>query len=349
MASNLRTQAGPWCGGLTDTAVQIRASVLRSVASARAIVAEDDNLTLNRREFPAVSLWSDPERKYRHRIATINPQGLSPGTDYFFRLELDGDTSKALPGRFRTAPALNSASGFKFALSGCARPRFLLGGVRPEAYKAIAAMRDLLFFFHLGDFHYQNIEDEAIEPRLEAYDETLRRDGVGDLFRDLPIAYCWDDHDFLGNNAAGGDPAHAAKRRFARDAYDIYAPHYPLASSTEGIYQSFQIGRVLFILADSRYAKSPSGGSGTSGKTVLGVNQKAWLKSELLRGRDLDLIVWASSIPWVGADEALLSGDAAVTRIKAPTRRAKTSGQGMRPSGPNSASTWSIIRSATSA
>jgi len=304
MASNLRTQAGPWCGGLTDTSVQIRASVLRPVASARAIVAEDANLTLNRREFPAVSLWSDPERKYRHRIATINPQGLSPGTDYFFRLELDGDTSKALPGRFRTAPALNSASGFKFALSGRARPRFLLGGVRPEAYKAIAAMRDLLFFFHLGDFHYQNIEDEAIEPRLEAYDETLRRDGVGDLFRDLPIAYCWDDHDFLGNNAAGGDPAHAAKRRFARDAYDIYVPHYPLASSTEGIYQSFQIGRVLFILADSRYAKSPSGGSGTSGKTVLGVNQKAWLKSELLRGRDLDLIVWASSIPWVGADEA---------------------------------------------
>ena len=153
MASNLRTQAGPWCGGLTDTSVQIRASVLRSVASARAIVAEDANLTVNRREFPAVSLWSDPERKYRHRIATINPQGLSPGTDYFFRLELDGDTNKALPGRFRTAPALNSASGFKFALSGCARPRFFLGGVRPEAYKAIAAMRDLLFFFHLGVLH----------------------------------------------------------------------------------------------------------------------------------------------------------------------------------------------------
>jgi hypothetical protein len=56
MASNLRTQAGPWCGGLTDTSVQIRASVLRPVASARAIVAEDANLTLNRREFPAVSL-----------------------------------------------------------------------------------------------------------------------------------------------------------------------------------------------------------------------------------------------------------------------------------------------------
>ena len=28
MAENLRTQAGPWCGGLTDTSVTIRASLL---------------------------------------------------------------------------------------------------------------------------------------------------------------------------------------------------------------------------------------------------------------------------------------------------------------------------------
>ena len=205
MATNLRTQAGPWCGGLTDTSVQIRASVLRSVATARIIVAENEALSVNPTIFPAASMWSDPERKYRHRIATFNPQGLRPTTDYFFRLEIDGDTTKAIPGRFRTAPPLNTPGGFRFALSGCARPRFLFGGVRPEAYKAIAAMKDLLFFFHLGDFHYQNIGDKSVEPRLEAYDDTLRREGVGDLFRDLPIAYCRDDHDFLGNNSDGGD------------------------------------------------------------------------------------------------------------------------------------------------
>ena len=67
-------------------------------------------------------------------------------------------------------------------------------------------MPDLLFFFHLGDFHYKNIDDESVVPRLEAYDDTLRREGIGDLFRQLPLAYCWDDHDFLGNNSEGGDP-----------------------------------------------------------------------------------------------------------------------------------------------
>ena len=302
MSDNLRTQSGPWCGGLTDTSVMIRASILRSVTTARVIVAENEQLSTNATAHDAVSLWADPDRSYRHQVVTFTPGGLRPDTNYFFRLELDGDVTRALPGRFRTAPRSGQPLGFRFALGGCAKPK-LFGGTRPEAYKAIAGMSDLLFFFHLGDFHYENVGDESVVPRLEAYDDTLRREGVGDLFRQLPLAYCWDDHDFLGNNTEGGDPDNATARRFARDAYDIYVPHYPLASSTEGIYQSFRIGRVLFLLTDSRFAKSPRRGSGTSGKTVLGVNQKTWLKSELLRGKDLDLIVWASSIPWIGADD----------------------------------------------
>jgi phosphodiesterase/alkaline phosphatase D-like protein len=302
MAESLRTQAGPWCGGLTDSSVVIRASVLRSVTRARAIVAEDESLTTNVTVHDAVSLWVDPRRSYRHKIATFVPTGLQPATRYFFRLELDGDTTKALPGSFRTAPALGHPTGFRFALSSCAKPK-LFGGTRPEAYRAIAGMSDLLFFFHLGDLHYKNVDDESLEPRLEAYDDTLRREGIGDLFRTIPLAYCWDDHDFLGNNSEGGETDNQNARRSARDAYDLYVPHYPLASSTEGIYQSFQLGRVLFLLTDTRYAKSPRSGSGTSGKTILGVNQKAWLKSQLTRGKDLDLIVWANSIPWIGADD----------------------------------------------
>ena len=266
-------------------------------------MAEDEKLSTNVTVHDAVSLWADPERSYRHQIARSCPRDCRPATRYFFRLELDGDTNKSVARPISHGAPVGQPLGFRFALSGCAKPK-LFGGTRPEAYKAIAGMSDLLFFFHLGDFHYENIDDESVVPRLEAYDDTLRREGIGDLFRQLPLAYCWDDHDFLGNNSEGGDPDNEMARRFARDAYDIYVPHYPLASSTEGIYQSFQIGRVLFLLTDSRFAKSPRGGSGTSGKTVLGVNQKAWLKTQLLRGKDLDLIVWASSIPWIGAEDA---------------------------------------------
>jgi phosphodiesterase/alkaline phosphatase D-like protein len=302
MAEHLRTQAGPWIGALTESSATIRASILKGVTSARLIVAENEALTQQPRTFPASSIWEDPARDYRHKIATFALRGLTPGTQYHFRLELDGSTSKALPGRFRTAPRLGDAAGFKFALAGCANPFGF--GEKTEAYRAIMGDPDLLFFFHLGDFHYKNIEDEALSPRLEAYDDTLRREPIGDLFRQLPIAYGWDDHDFLGNNSEGGAPGNDRARRFARDAYDVYVPHYPFASSSDGIYQSFQIGRVLFLLTDSRYAKSPRNGSGTSGKTVLGINQKAWLKQQLIAGKDLDLIVWSSSIPWIGAAEA---------------------------------------------
>jgi len=299
MPQQLRTESGPWCGALTDTSVTIRASVFRSVARARVIVAEDAALTMNPMAFDATNVWVDPNRDYRHKLATFQPSGLRPNTQYFFRLELDGDITSSLPGRFSTAPRAGDAAGFRFALAGCAKTGFPGGKRCPEPYKAMAAMPELLFFFHLGDFHYENIDEDEIVPRLEAYDGTLRNEGVGDLFRQVPLAYVWDDHDFLGNNAAGGDPRHANARRAARDAYDLHVPHYPFVSPSDGIYQSFQIGRVLFLLTDSRFAKSPSG-SGTSGKTVLGINQKAWLKSELLRGRDLDLVVWASSFPWIG-------------------------------------------------
>jgi alkaline phosphatase D len=300
MAEHLRTQAGPWVGALSESSATIRASILSGVTSAGVIVAEDEALTLRPQTFPASSIWVDPERDYRHKIATFVAQGLTPDTSYHFRLELDGSTTKALPGRFRTAPRAGDARGFKFALAGCADPGFI---ERTEAYRAVMAMPDLLFFFHLGDFHYHNINDEAISPRLEAYDDTLRREPIGDLFRQLPIAYCWDDHDFLGNNSAGGKPSNDRARRFARDAYDVYVPHYPFASSSDGIYQSFQIGRVLFLLADSRFAKSPKD-SDASAKTVLGINQKNWLKQQFSAGKDLDLIVWASSIPWIGEANA---------------------------------------------
>jgi phosphodiesterase/alkaline phosphatase D-like protein len=303
MAAQFRTQAGPWAGALTDTSITIRASVLRSVTAARVVVAESEDLVTNPTVHDSTSLWLDPDRDYRHKIATFHCRGLRPATGYFYQLELDGVLGHALPGRFRTAPAAGTPSSFRFACGGCARPGWF-GEDRKEAYDAIAALPDVLFFVHLGDFHYRNIGDESVVPRLEAYDDTLRRDGIGDLFRRVPLAYTWDDHDFLGNNSEGGAEGNQVSRRFARDAYDIYVPHYALASSTDGAHQSFQIGRVLFLLTDSRFSKSPRKGSGTSGKTMLGVNQKAWLKDQLLRGKDLDLIVWASSVPWIGEAEA---------------------------------------------
>ncbi len=306
MNSHTRINAGPWVGAVSDSNATIKASVMSGVMAARIVIAENAALTLNPSFYPTTYIWSDPEKDYRPKIITFRLKGLTPNTQYHYGLELDGvlDQGNKI-GRFRTFPKADSKADFRFACASCSgNDQFGAGFPDPEGFLALAQEKDLLFFFHLGDLHYGNVGDEELKKRLDKYDWMLERPEPGALFRNLPIAYCWDDHDFLGNNKEGGDEKNRVAARFARDAYDVYVPHYDFVNAADGIYQSFAVGRVLFLLTDSRFNKSPRKGSGTSGKTVLGTNQKRWLKDQFIVGKSFDLTVWANSIPWIGPAEA---------------------------------------------
>ena len=298
VSDSVWTNAGPWLGALTDSGAAVKVSAFHDIKSARLVVAQDERLERAVATFPAASVWEDGQRRYKHQIIGFQATDLEPDREYFYAVELDGKMGEAPAGRFRTAPPTGSRSSFRFALASCARPRWT-GGVRPEAYRAIANDRDLLFFCHLGDLHYTDNRDEEIGSRLEDYDDALKREGPRELFRTLPVAYAWDDHDFLGNGSGGADPKRRSAAGYARDAYGIYTPHYELARPQDGIYQVFEIGRVLFLLTDTRSRRSPSSGSPT-GRSMLGVMQKSWLMSQLLCGKSMDLIVWVNSIPWIG-------------------------------------------------
>jgi alkaline phosphatase D len=89
----------------------------------------------------------------------------------------------------------------------------------------------------------------------------------------------------------------------AVSAYRQCVPHYPLAvQDIDGpIYHSFSIGRIYYILTDLRSERDPKKQDDTPEKTMLGLKQKKWLKDELLRGSlYYSLVVWASSVPWIG-------------------------------------------------
>lgn len=281
--------AGPWCGALTDSSVVVKASVFKTATAAKLVVANDPGLTAGRKEFPATSLLKTPG--YDYKTASFQATGLNPGKQYFYRIEFTSPSEASMPGRFRTAPAAGSPVGFQFGLASCAKAN--PGDSRPEAYQSLVNIPNLLFFFHLGDYHYWNIETGDVATRLDGYDSGMRRPSVGDLFRQMPVAYTWDDHDFLGNNSMGGE--NATNAATARQAYDLYVPHYALPPADQGIYQSFQLGRVLFLQPDSRFHKRATG----TGRTIYGATQKAWLKERLLHGKSLDLIVWANSVPWI--------------------------------------------------
>src|SRR5690606_34963750 len=83
-------------------------------------------------------------------------------------------------------------------------------------------------------------------------------------------------------------------REASTAVYRQVVPHWTLQDST-GIWQSFRVGRVLFILTDERSYRDPNITGGTS-KTMLGAAQITWLRNicEAAANDGTALIVWCS-------------------------------------------------------
>jgi hypothetical protein len=110
----------------------------------------------------------------------------------------------------------------------------------------------------------------------------------------VPVAYVWDDHDYGTNNADAAAPSRDA----ARTAYRQAVPHHrlPAGSDSGAIYQAFSMGRVRFVLTDTR--------SERSGTSMLGREQLAWLLDEIrTASRTHALVVWVNPDPWIAPDE----------------------------------------------
>ena len=75
------------------------------------------------------------------------------------------------------------------------------------------------------------------------------------------------------------------------------------------IYQSFQVGRVKFILTDLRSERDSVTNKDNASKSMMGGKQKEWFKRELLAANGkYPLICWVSSVPWIGQAGANVYG-----------------------------------------
>jgi hypothetical protein len=73
-----------------------------------------------------------------------------------------------------------------------------------------------------------------------------------------------------------------------------------LVTGEGAIYQSFTVGRVAFVMTDTRSERDAEAGPGGVGDSVLGSSQRQWLKQELLEAsRTHALVVWVSAVPWI--------------------------------------------------
>jgi phosphodiesterase/alkaline phosphatase D-like protein len=233
----------------------------------------------------------------RQGVARFTLRDLEPGRSYHYAVEVNGVLDLQATGHFR----VQDEPSHLFAFGSCADSRS-----NHAIFDTIRTLQPApAFFVHLGDLHYDDIGQFApangvsyLPQYRAAYDEVLAG-RQGHLWRTMPIAYTWDDHDYGPNDSDTLSPGKVDAYRAFRE----YVPHRPLASPTrEGIYQSFVVGRVRYVLTDCRSKRSPKWRTDNASKVVLGAAQEAWFKAELLAAKAAGQVVcWGNSKPWIAS------------------------------------------------
>lgn len=284
------TAASPWCGAVTASGATVKARLSASGVQARLVVSEREGL--------AAPLFSPPSTSSgtNGNVVALTIAGLRPATRYDYALELNGIVDPARVGRFTTFPS--DPASFRFAMGGDSDYRS--DKYSQQVFDAIAA-EDPLFFLFIGDLHYNDTNSARVEPYRANYEGVLAGRSFSRLLRSTSVVYVWDDHDCAGNatdRTRIGLP-------FAQRAYREYVPSYQPTNASGPINQAFTVGRARFIITDNRSAREPSALPDNAEKTILGSEQKAWFKNELLaaKARGDKVIFWVCSTPWIGQPE----------------------------------------------
>ncbi|MDX2521383.1 alkaline phosphatase D family protein [Streptomyces stelliscabiei] len=297
-----------WTGATTDTIARVRAR-FTTADSATLLVADNEAMT-GPASFGPVASGTD-------NVCTWNVTGLAAGTRYWMRVD-NGTLNPSFASTFRTHPApAGERASYIFGAAGDA-------GLTGDGYEggitnatsdslvfdtmtAQAASEEWAWFSHLGDLHYKNIATNSPALFRSAYFDNMNYGGVvnpgarqATFFRSLASTYVWDDHDYGPNDSDRTSASNAA----ANQVYREWVPHYTLPSAS-AIYQTWQVGRVLYIASDVRSARDPNSNPQAPTKTMLGSAQKTWMEGVLsaARGNGAEALVWQSPSRWVGGTD----------------------------------------------
>lgn len=280
--------AWAWAGAVTPNSFAVTAQLSHPAAAA------DLALVVRREPGGAEAGRFPPAAVSPGGVARFDAAGLQPATRYRWAVAVAGREDRYRSGALTTLPA--GRASFTLAFGSCAST-----GSNGQVFDRIREVAPLLFI-HTGDFHYEDIDDDAPEAIRAAYARSLRAPAQQALWLEVPVLYTWDDHDYGGNDSDRTTRSRAA----ARAVYREIVPHYPLPLDGP-IAQAVTVGRVRVIVTDSRSERDPSRWQDGPGKSMLGERQLAWLFEELLRARDeAALIVWVNSVPWISSES---SGD----------------------------------------
>lgn len=269
-----------WSGALQPTSATVIAKMTNASTTCRLVASTSASFTS-----PIYSPFSVASSS-GNNLAEMNITGLQPNTQYFYAVESNGvlDNSAEDVGRFRT-PGTGAYS-FSFAHGSCA------ASGNHNVFTAIQN-KNPLFFLETGDLHYADPNSADITVHRTPYESNvLSQPAISNLLKNTAFAYMWDDHDYCGNNNSGSNLVGTAN---ARQAYQEYVPHYPLAAGSGNvpIYQAFTIGRIRFILADLRSLRATG--------TMFGLTQKSWFKQQCINARNnCQVIAWVTGTSFGG-------------------------------------------------
>lgn len=283
-----------WSGNVTPSTASVVARLNTSGLKVRLQISTSPTL------LPAIYSSSVTTAAASGNTVTLSVTGLKPDTDYFYGVEVAGvlRTESISRGKLHTFPL--GRGSFKIAFASCSDFR----KADQSAFDAIQAERPLLFI-HMGDLHYIDTDSTNPDDYRANYDSVLNHPVQSALYRSVPLAYMWDDHDYCGNDSDGT----FVGRDAARTVYKERTPHYPIASAGGTMAQAFTIGRVRVIMTDLRSGSVAPTVKESASKTHLGTTQKAWFKQELINARDagFPMVLWVCTDPWIS--EPLLGDD----------------------------------------
>ncbi len=230
--------------------------------------------------------WVERERAGEYGIARFELDGLEPATRYRYAVDERGETTEESAGDAGFRTFADGPQDLTVVLGSCARV-----ASNGAVFDAMVA-EDPDLYLALGDLHYANLESTDPGRHLEAYGRSLSQPGQAALFSSVPTAYVWDDHDYGPNDSDASSPSRAA----VSTAYRLAVPHYGVDPDVERpIAQAFTVGRVRFVLSDTRSHRTPS--------SMLGDDQHRWLIDELTTAsKNHAVVVWVNPTPWIGTD-----------------------------------------------
>ncbi len=242
----------------------------------------------------------------------VDASGLIWGREYYYRFFAQGRQSPI--GRTRLAPIGDQATRLRFGVCSCSNYGFGYF----HAYRHMAERADLDGVIHLGDYFYEygngtfptsDRQLRMLEPPTETVTlddyrtrfSLYRRDpDLQELHRQQPFIVVWDDHESANNSWMGGAQNHNPEPPFSEGPWEVriaaarqaFFEWIPIRENpTRRLYRTLKYGDLADIIMldtriEGREEQFPEAGFPLDQEglpdDILGAEQEAWLKQELL-------------------------------------------------------------------